>query len=291
MFGLEIFQIVIMLIGTLLVVVWIVFFMKGAQYQSMFSVLSEKEFRLKDIYGTGYALLNLIGYKYKSKGDRKLRQELIVLYGEKYAEYYLRVTHAQQVTFSMTLFVLAFIFYGLAQDPAIMAVFFMFSGLAYYYYGNLASKRIQERSDELLRDFADVVSKLALLTNAGMILREAWERVAFGGEGVFYEEMRIAVEEIRNGVAEVDAIYNFGRRCVIPEVKKFTSTVIQGMTKGSRDLTLALQEQSHEVWQLKKQLVRREGERASAKLLIPISVMFIGILILVIVPILSNLGA
>ncbi len=291
MLGLEIFEIVIMLVGTLLVIVWIVFFLKGAQYRSMFSVLSEKEFPLKDIYGTGYAFLYSIGYKYKSKGDRKLRQELNVLYGEKYAEYYLHVTHAQQVTFTMTLFVLSFIFYGLARDLMIMFVFFMFSGLAYYYYGTQASKRIQARSDELLHDFADVVSKLALLTNAGMILREAWERVAFGGEGVFYDEMQIAVEEIRNGVAEVDAIYNFGRRCVIPEVKKFTSTIIQGMTKGSRDLTLALQEQSHEVWQLKKQLVRREGERAAAKLLIPISVMFIGILILVIVPILSNLGA
>jgi len=290
-FGLEIFQIAIMAVGTLLVIGWIVLFLKGAQYQSMFSVLSEKEFRLKDIYGTGYALLNLIGYTYKSKSDRKLRQELNVLYGEKYSEYYLRVTHSQQMTFAMTLFVLAFIFYGLAQDLMIMVVFFVFAGLAYYYYGNLASKRIQARSDELLRDFAEVVSKLALLTNAGMILREAWEKVAFGGEGIFYEEMRIAVEDIRNGVAEIDAIYEFGRRCVIPEVKKFTSTIIQGMTKGSRDLTLALQEQSREVWQLKKQLVRREGERAAAKLLIPISVMFIGILILVIVPILANLGS
>jgi len=169
MLGLEIFEIVIMLVGTLLVIVWIVFFLKGAQYRSMFSVLSEKEFPLKDIYGTGYAFLHSIGYKYKSKGDRKLRQELNVLYGEKYAEYYLHVTHAQQVTFTMTLFVLSFIFYGLARDLMIMFVFFMFSGLAYYYYGTQASKRIQARSDELLHDFADVVSKLALLTNAGMI--------------------------------------------------------------------------------------------------------------------------
>ena len=40
MLGLEIFEIVIMLVGTLLVIVWIVFFLKGAQYRSMFSVLS-----------------------------------------------------------------------------------------------------------------------------------------------------------------------------------------------------------------------------------------------------------
>mgnify|MGYP003299996078 CR=1 FL=1 len=53
------------------------------------------------------------------------------------------------------------------------------------------------------------VSKLALLTNAGMILREAWQEVAQGGEGTIYKEMRLAVDEMNNGVADIDAIYNF----------------------------------------------------------------------------------
>lgn len=38
---------------------------------------------------------------------------------------------------------------------------------------------------------------------------------------------------------------------------------------------------------VKKQLVRREGEKAASKLLIPICVMFVGILIMIIVPILQ----
>lgn len=62
------------------------------------------------------------------------------------------------------------------------------------------------------------------------------------------------------------------------------------MTKGNSELTAMLQEQSKEVWQLKKQLVRREGEKAASKLLIPICVMFVGILIMIIVPIFTNLG-
>ena len=85
-------------------------------------------------------------------------------------------------------------------------------------------------------------------------------------------------------------MFNFGSRCIIPEIKKFTSTIIQGMTKGNSELTAMLQEQSKEVWQLKKQLVRREGEKAASKLLIPICVMFVGILIMIIVPIFTNLG-
>ena len=96
---------------------------------------------------------------------------------------------------------------------------------------------------------------------------------------------------MNNGQSEIDAIYGFGNRCIIPEIKKFTSTIIQGLTKGNRELVAMLQEQSKEVWQMKKQLVRREGEKAASKLLIPICIMFLGILIMILVPIFTNLGA
>ena len=142
----------------------------------------------------------------------------------------------------------------------------------------------------MIHDFSEVVSKLALLTNAGLILKEAWEVIAFEGEGVIYSEMQRAVEEMKNGVSDVDAIYSFGTRCMLPEIKKFTSTILQGITKGNRELSMMLQEQSKEVWQMKKQLVRREGEKASSKLLIPICIMFVGVLIMILVPIFTNLG-
>ena len=191
----------------------------------------------------------------------------------------------------LTVWVLACSFYGLTGEIAAFGVGVMFSGLAFYYYGTLANKKIEERSEALLRDFSDVVAKLALLTNAGMIMREAWVEVATEGEGTIYEEMRLTVDEMNNGVADVDAIYNFGVRCIIPEIKKFTSTIVQGMVKGNSELTLMLQEQSKEVWQLKKQLVRREAEKAASKLMLPMCIMFVGILVMIIVPIFANMGA
>ena len=281
---------IIMAAGAFSFVIWLVFFFAGLKYNSLFESLDEKEFPLKEIYGLGYGILEIAKYGYKSKGDRRLRQQLEILYGKKYSEYYLRVTHSQQITLSATLFVAAFAFYGLTTEVAAMLVVLVFAVLAYYYYGTLAGKKIEKRSEELLRDFSEVVSKLALLTNAGMILREAWSEIAFEGKGTIYDEMQLAVTEMNNGVSETDAIYSFGTRCVIPEIKKFTSTIVQGITKGNSELVSMLQEQSKEVWQMKKQLVRREGEKAASKLLIPICVMFIGILIMILVPIFTNLG-
>ena len=123
-----------------------------------------------------------------------------------------------------------------------------------------------------------------------MILREAWERVAYSKEGVIYQEMRRSVIDMQNGAAEVDAIFTFGQRSLLPEIRKFASTLIQGTTKGNSDLAAMLTEQSKEVWALKKQQVHRQGELANNKLLLPMCVTFIGILIMVIVPVFNNLG-
>lgn len=290
MFGLELMDLVIIGAGAISLVIWLIVYFMGLKYNAMFDVLEEKDYPFKEIYGMGYAVLEMFKYKYKSKGDRKLRQQLEVLYGEKYSEYYLRVIHSQQITLTLTVLVLAFSFYGLTSEILACVIGLVFAALAYYYFGTATAKKILRRSEELLHDFSEVVSKLALLTNAGMILREAWQEVAYAGTGVIYTEMQTAVNEMNNGVADIDAVYNFGTRCIIPEIKKFTSTIIQGMTKGNSELTAMMQEQSKEVWALKKQIVRREGEKAASKLLIPICIMFIGILIMILIPIFTNLG-
>ncbi|MCI8528771.1 MAG: pilus assembly protein TadC [Lachnospiraceae bacterium] len=283
-------QMVMIGVEMLLLFIWIFFYIKGYGEAELFQNLEEKEYPLKDIYFVGYAVMTMMGYSYKSKSDRKLRREMEILYGKKYAEYYVRVIYAQKVTISFTLLAMAIPLYLAAGDIAAMGIAVMFAAVAYYYFGTVTEKRIFARSEELLGDFSEVVSKLALLTNAGMILKEAWEVVSKTGESTIYTEMQLSVDEMNNGVAEVDAYYRFGVRCMIPEIKKFTSTIVQGMLNGSEELEGMLRQQSGEVWAAKRQSVRRQGEKASGKLLIPMMIMFIGILIMVLIPIFTNIG-
>lgn len=273
-------------------VLWMIVLFASKKYDYLFESLDKKDYPLKELYSTGYCFLEMIGYKFTSKRDRKIRQELNVLYGEKYSDYYLRVIYSQQISLSFLVFLLSFCMYGFSQQFAVWLIMLGFAGVTYYYFGDLTSKKIRLRSEEMIGDFCEVVSKLALLTNAGMILHEAWEFVAdSGGEGTIYKEMRIARDDMNNGLADTEAIRRFGNRCIIPEIRKFTSTLIQGMVKGNDELVVMLQNQSSEVWNIKKQDVRRQGEKAASKLMIPMLLMFIGILIMVIVPIFANLGA
>ncbi len=283
-------DILVFAVGAVFLLMWLFFFLKGLKNAKLFDVLEEKEYPLKEIYFVGYEALNTVKYRYRSRKDRKLRKEISILYGEKYADYYLRVIHSQQVTMALSLIVLSFAMYGLADDILALLVVWMFAFAAYYYFGTVTGNKIMSRSEEMMGDFSEVISKLALLTNAGMIFREAWEEVAYTGDRALYLEMQASIDEMNNGYAEVDALFRFGTRCVVPEIKKFTSTVMQGITKGNSELSVMLQNQSKEVWNLRRQTIRRQGEKASSKLMIPIMIMFVGILVMILIPIFSNLG-
>lgn len=285
-------DLIILVLGITVVALWLLLFFRGRKNDWMFETLDDVDYPVKELYFIGFEMLQKWNPQFKTKKDRQLRKELAVLYGEKYADYYIRVVYAQQLTMALTVLALAAPIYFFAEGSILIyLVVVAGAGVAYYYYGTTTKDKIKKRSDKLISDFSDVVSKLALLVNAGMILREAWEKAAYSKEGVLYDEMRRSVLEMQNGKAEVDALFTFGQRCMMPEIKKFASTLIQGLVKGNSDLAPMLTQQSKEVWELKKQMVHRRGELASNKLLLPMCLTFVGILIMVIVPVFTNLGA
>lgn len=283
-------SIVVMAIASVLTALFIIFLLAGSKYNNMIEPLNSKEFPLCELYGVGFAVLALFRYNYTSKGERKRRQQIALIYGEQHSEYYLRVNAAQRITLTFFLAVVGFVLYGLVNDYLIVGVFLMFAFTAYYYVATLPQTKVEKKSTQILSDFADVASKLALLVNAGMIMKEAWEKVAYTGESELYQEMQRVCVNMHNGMSEVDAYTEFGSRCTSPEIKKFTSTVVQGLVKGNRELVEMIKQQSREIWEAKRHRVKQQGEKAASKLLIPICIMFIGIIIMIIIPIFSNLG-
>ena len=283
-------SIAVMIVATVLVFFFILFLLIGTKYNNMIAPLNSKEFPLCEVYGVGFVLLALLRHNYSSKKERKRRQQIALIYGEKHSEYYLRVNAAERVTLAFILVVVGFAMYGLVNDYLIIGVFLMFAFTAYYYVSTLPQVILEKKTNQILNDFADVASKLALLVNAGMIMREAWEKVAYTGDSELYKEMQRVIVNINNGMSEVDAYTEFGSRCTAPEIKKFTSTIVQGLVKGNRELVEMIKQQSRELWDSKRHRVRRQGEKAASKLLIPICIMFVGILIMIIVPIFANLG-
>ncbi len=283
-------SLVIMGIGTLVTIFFLIMLITSGKYDMYLETLDSKEYPFFQLYGVGFRINDLIRMDFSRKSERKRRQHLALLKGDQLAEYYLRVNAAERTTFASLCIVASFILYGISQEIMILVILIGFGALAYYYVSTIPEETVKKRTGAILDEFADVVSKLALLVNAGMILREAWEMIAYSGEGELYDEMRLVCENINNGMSEIDAYTEFGTRCTAPEIKKFTSTIIQGVVKGNKELVEMIKMQSREMWNSKQHRVRQQGEKAASKLLIPTCIMFVGVLIMIIVPIFANLG-
>lgn len=282
---------VFLIIGTVLAVAFLaVSVMARKRYEQLIVNLKDDEHFFKSIYPVGFFVLDLVKFKYDDKLSKQRRRECEVLYGGLYAEYYLRLNYAQKVSVALFFLPLGFLLYPVMQSPLALLISVLGVVCAYLYYDMQITDEMSQREDEIARDLPDILSKLTLLVNAGMILTEAWERTSITGDSTLYREMQTVVVDRKNGKSEVDALIAFGNRCMSSEVKKFVSTLVQNLSKGNKELCEFLKKQSSMGWEEKKQYARQKGEAASSKLMIPIAGMMIGVLIMVVVPIFGNLG-
>lgn len=66
------------------------------------------------------------------------------------------------------------------------------------------------------------------------------------------------------------------------DIKKFTGNVIQGIDKGSKELSDMLLAQTEELLNHKRQSALQKGEVAAGKLIIPLGITFAGIIMIIV---------
>ncbi len=283
------FQLCAMAAATPMVLLWVFLYFK---YQDGFHAytdqLSPKEYRMPELFFIGMGFMHLVHYNLRSQRGRKRIKEISEIKGQKYAEYYYYIIQGATFTYALTFIPLAFLLGVLADNPMMLVLGAAVSVLLIRYLQKDINDKLEERREELMLDLPQVLSKMALLVNSGMTMREAWVKVSTTGERSLYQEMRVASQEMANGTSDLEAFRNFADRCSVKQIRKFTSTLVQNMEKGNSELAYFLAEMSTEMWEEKKNMVKQKGETAGTKLLIPIGMIFVGVLILIIVPVFAN---
>ena len=140
-------------------------------------------------------------------------------------------------------------------------------------------------------DFTEIVFKLSLLYEAGLSIYKAWERIVTEYESTApkkphfaYREMRLTLEQIKNGAPEAQAYGQFGRRCALHQYMKLGSILEQNITKGARGMKTLLRQEVRDSFEDRKRLARKKGEEAGTKMMIPLIMMLIIVLVIVAVP-------
>lgn len=271
-------------IGTILAILFIRQLSKGKKYDSIVESLDENIFPLNQLYSVGFAWSSTKLFQLKGKVAANLRSQASILYEPQYAEYYANVVWAQSVTLVHLFLALTFLIAGILYESALFMLVcggFMSVIVAVYCLENMKNV-LAKRTEECEGELPEVVSTMAVLVNSGMVLRESWNMIAENGNGAFYELMSKASENMKNGYSDADAIFLFGRSTNSTEIKKFTSALIQSMDKGGAELSSFLANQSSELWNTKRQRMLQQGEKAATKLLLPIVLIFVGVIIIVI---------
>ena len=279
------------LIYLVLAIIWILLLITSSQkYNNMIEPLDQKKYILKSLYPVGLRILDIIKYSYDTGLDKNRKKQAVIVYGERFGEYYYRINVAEKVTYISICIVLSPLLGPLLGNP-LYSFFGIFAAVVVYYYADTKiTDVIKDREAVIAKDFPDMVSKMALLINAGMITREAWDDISTTGTGVLYDEMKTAMFDMQNGVSEIDAYIAFGNRCGVPMIKKFISMLVQNISKGNKELVEFLKAESVLSWEEKKHYVRRQGEAAANKLMLPLGMILVGIFIMILVPILSKIG-
>ena len=146
------------------------------------------------------------------------------------------------------------------------------------------------KAREMLLDYPEIVSKLMVFIGAGLSVRSAWERIVIdyenlaGGKRFAYEEMSSSLTKLKTGVHESRVYKDFGRNCAIKQYMKLASLLDQNRKSGVNNLRQILSVEMASAWEERINIARRQGEKASTKLLLPLLMLLIVVLIIIMLP-------
>lgn len=281
---------VMMGFATVLVLFWVSLYKKYVNsFDAIIETIDGNLFKMPELYFIGFGAMDRFKVNLKTEKGRKKQKKIAEVYGVKYAEYYHYCIVGGQITYGLTFIPLGLLLGAVANDITFAVLVIVAAAAIIAYLDMQINNAVEEKRDQILSDLPEVLSKLTLLINAGLVVREAWNKVAYTSGKALYKEMQITSEEMQNGISEIDAIYNFSQRCPLKEVRKLSSVITQNIQKGGAELAINLRLMNEESWEEKKHRAKRKGETASSKLMFPLLVMFAGILLMVAVPIFVNM--
>ncbi len=149
-------------------------------------------------------------------------------------------------------------------------------------------KLYEKRKQRLLFAYPEFVSKLALFTGAGMsvtgAVRRIYAKMDAKESDPLYEELGIFIRELDNGRPEEDALADLGNRNGLLQYRKFCTLLSTNMKKGSVNLREMLEQEAEDAFTKHQSRIRKLGEEAGTKLLLPMVMMLAVVMVIIMVP-------
>lgn len=263
----------------------VLYAMAGKKYQAMVEPLDKKDYGLRDFFPIGFQVMDMIRYPYNSSFDRKLLRELRELFNPDFADYYLRVYWAGAASYLFLgltisgLLNLGMGLTGLVFGLGLTAV------MIYAWFNDLQNK-IEARHNKVLIDMPDFTNKILILSGAGMTLRAALIKISdeMALDTPLYRSLAASVQMMKNGETDERALEYMTVQCNTPQMRRFSSVVLQNMKRGGTDVITALRDIGAEQWAERKAVALKVSAEADTKLLFPMLLMLLAVVLMTIAP-------
>ena len=162
--------------------------------------------------------------------------------------------------------------------------FLVIALMGFYKYSKL--KEQGEKRDEDIGDaYYGFTNRLAIYIGAGFTLQKSF-RYAIRNEKCMFlvNEIEYTLNMIDSGISEPKAYMELGNRLGLEEYMRLMSLISQNLNFGNSNLLKLLDTEVKTSFFLKKERVRKKGEQASEKLLIPTAILLITVIIVVMFP-------
>ena len=186
------------------------------------------------------------------------------------------------------------------QDHSIFIL--LLSGAASLFVGRAMDHDLQKadrkRLKELQKEYPEFAGRLRLYLCAGMTARNAFGRVAQDyaertgkKKRLFLEsEMKIACNQLSNGLPEAQVYQEWGARCGEMRYRRLGFLLSVQLKQGNDRLLQLLEQEADVAREDQRNQARKEGEEAGTKLLFPMILILIMVMLLVLLPAYVDFG-
>lgn len=191
-------------------------------------------------------------------------------------------------TFYFTLIIL--ILFSFIQNYFILIIGIVFIFLFNSFLDSGIFNLYKLEKEKFKNDLPSYITRLILLINSGIRIRTAINFISENATGEVAKKMTNVKKLVQNGMSEEEAYNTILMNTDDILIRKFISNIINNIKKGGDDIEKTLSLMKKESDEFKKSQTILKTQEANRKLLFPNLLIFMGIMIMVMLPILLNLA-
>ena len=171
----------------------------------------------------------------------------------------------------------------------IIYVFIGGNFLTYYYFAQKLSDDVKKRKEQLLEGFFEFSTKFTLFIGAGLNFNKALEKSI--GNNEFSSYLKDASKKVNSGRSVSHAFEDIATDCRDIIINQYISCIVQSAKRGNYNIAGDLKKIMSENWNTRIGIYKKWGEELKTKLLIPMMIIFVGIMIILMAPVVLKLQA